>query len=121
MSEEADETLGVEVTKGVLSLSFGLFVPGFFNALTQSRGISVYLIVFACFAACILYGEVGLSVPSGAAFGFGMLLTSFAAQNWWLCGLAMSAVAVNLASDRRLEPSAIELEDTGLDPSADPS
>jgi hypothetical protein len=105
----------------VLSLFFGLFVPFFFNALTQARGMSIYFIVLGCFAAVILYGELGLSVPSGASFGFGMLLTSLAAQNLWLCGLAISAVAINLAKNRQLESGAIEVEDAGLDFSADSS
>jgi hypothetical protein len=113
MSEEADESQGIEIVAGTYLL-FGLIVPPFFNTLTQAQEISIFLVVFSAFAACILYGELALSLPSGVAFGFGMILTSYAAQNWWLIGLAISAVATNLAKNWR-EPNAIELEDAGFD------
>jgi hypothetical protein len=121
MSEETDEPLGVDIVAGVLSLFFGLFMPLLFNALTWSQQISFSFIIFGFFAACILYGELGLSIASGVAFGFGMLLTSFAAQNWWLVGLAISAVAINLAKNWQSESSAIEPEGAGFDLPACPS
>jgi ribose/xylose/arabinose/galactoside ABC-type transport system permease subunit len=121
MSEETEEPLRVDIVAGILSLFFGLIAPLLFNALTWSQQISFCFIIFCFFAACILYGELGLSVASGVAFGFGMLLTSFAAQNWSLIGLAISGVAINLAKNWQSESSAIEPEDAGFDLLSSPS
>jgi ribose/xylose/arabinose/galactoside ABC-type transport system permease subunit len=122
MSGDTDEDLGDATGVAVLSLIFGLLVQVFFNALTQGQDAGVFLLVLVGFTACILYGEVNLSFPSGLTFGIGMLPTSFFAQDWWLVGLGVAAAATNLAkyaltdSDDigpRLE-SSIHPEDSGF-------
>jgi len=127
MSEEADDNSQgeisdwAEVSAALLSLFFGLLVPPLFNAFTQTQELSVYLVAFGVFAACILYGELGVSLPSGIAFGLGMLSTSFVGQNWWLLALAISAVTVNLVNNGLWQLGASGLKDPGLESSVDPS
>jgi membrane protein implicated in regulation of membrane protease activity len=99
-----------------LSFVAGVLLPFIFNALTQQQGVVLLVVVLAIFAACILYGEVYLSLPSGVAFGFGMLLTSFAAQNLWLAALATAAVTINLVRHSREDSSnnGVESEESSL-------
>lgn len=80
-----------------MSLLFGLLVQVFFNAFTQGQDAITFLIVFAGFGACIIFREFQLALPSGVAFGIGILVMSFLGQDWWLAGLAITAVIVNLA------------------------
>ncbi len=82
----------------LLSLVVGVLVPFFFDGLAQGQDAVIFLIVLAMFAACIAYGEAYLSLPNGLAFGFGMMLASFAAQNLPLGVLAFFAMVANLAS-----------------------
>ncbi len=72
-------------------------MPFFFNGLAQGQDSVIFLVVLAMFAACIAYGEAHLSLPNGLAFGFGMMLASFAAQNLPLGVLAFFAMVANLA------------------------
>jgi hypothetical protein len=111
MSGDTDEDFGDGTSAGVLSLIFGLLVPVLFNALTQGQNTGAFLLVLAGFAACILYGEVNLALPSGVAFGIGMLPTSFMAQDWWLVGLGVAAAATNLAKYALFDSDDIGLEE----------
>jgi hypothetical protein len=125
VSEEADDSLegGIsdwaEIGAALLSLFFGLLVPAIFNSFTQTQALSVYLVAFGVFAACILYGELAVSIPSGVAFGLGMLSTSFAGQNWWLLALAICAVTINLVKNGLWQPGTNGLEHAGLESSID--
>jgi hypothetical protein len=111
MLGDADEDFGDGTGSAVLSLVFGLLVQLFFNALTQAQDAGVFLVVLAGFSACILFGAIRLAVPSGVAFGFGMMLTSFVAQDWWLVGLAVAAVMTNLTKHALSDPDVIGIED----------
>jgi hypothetical protein len=127
MSEEADDSPQgeisdwVEVSAAPLSFFFGLLVPPLFNAFTQTQELSIYIVALGVFTACILYGELGVSLPSGIAFGLGMLSTSFAGQNWWLLALAIFSVTVNLVNNGLWQPGTEGLEDPGLESSVHPS
>jgi len=111
MYGDTDEDFGDGTGAAVSLLIIGLLVPVFFNALTQGQDADVFLLVLAGFAVCILYGEINLTLPSGVAFGIGMLPTSFAAQDWWLVGLGVAAVTINLAKYAFSDSDAIVLED----------
>lgn len=108
---DTDEDVGDGTGGAVLSLVFGLLVQLFFNALTQAQDLGVVFIVLVGFGACVLFGEVRFAVPSGVAFGFGMMLTSFVAQDWWLIGLAVAAVMTNLAKHALSDFDVVGMED----------
>lgn len=109
MSEESEEDEGA----GIVTLAYfftGLSVPVFFRAMAGDAEIGSFIIVFGVLAACVLYGELSVSLSSGLAFGLGMLLMAFAALNGWLVGLGIAAAAVNLAKNWQADSSTIELE-----------
>jgi hypothetical protein len=121
LAEEENVGVVYDVGAGVLSFFFGLFTPALFTSLTLSAGFGVYIVVFSIFAATILYGELGVSTASGVAFGLGMLLTSFVAQNSALVLLAIIAVTINLAWNWPSETGTDDMEDLGYEPSVDPT
>jgi len=94
----------------MVALVLGLLVPVLFNSVTEEQDVVFSVVALAAFGACILYGETFISLPSGVAFGFGMLLTSFAARNPWLLGLAATAVVVNLVKYAREDAGEFRLE-----------
>ncbi len=102
----------------MLSLVIGILVHFFFNSLAQGQDAVIFLAVLAVFAACIAYGEAYLSLPNGLAFGFGMMLASFAAQNLPLGVLAFFAMVVNLALYvwRDRNDNGLEMGESSLSP-----
>jgi len=111
MPGEPEEDVLDGAGAGFLFLVFGLPVQVFFNAITQGLDAHVFLLAFAGFTTLILFGEVNLTFPSGAALGVGVLLTSFAAQDWWLVWLAVAAVAINLSKQAWTDSKIVGSED----------
>ena len=94
-------------------LIIGFVVPLFFNTLIQGQDDVIFFLALAGFAACILYGEVNFTLASGVAFGIGMLPLSFAAQDWWLVGLAIVAVITSLTKYALSDSDSIGLDGLG--------
>ena len=120
MSEEAEDGLEGEISVVAVYFFAGLFVPLFFDVFTLAQDVEVYFAVLGIFAACVIYGELSVSIPTGFALGAGMLLASFAGQNWWFLALAVSSVALNLAKNGLSERGVDSLDDLEFGPSSNP-
>ena len=70
-----------EIGAGVLSLFLGFPVALLFNTFIQGQDLVVVLLTLVGFGGCIVYGEVNVAMPSGVAFGIGLLMTGFVFLN----------------------------------------
>ena len=118
MPEDADDSPENEISVFVVYFFGGLLVPFFFDTFTQAQNVGVYFIMLGVFAACILYGEFSVSIPTGFALALGILLASFGGQDWALFALAIAAVTVNLLKNGLSERNASVAEDLVFGPPA---
>ena len=80
----------------MLAFFLGLLVPIFAASLSLGQDDVATLIVIAGFAAVILYSEAQLSLSSGVSFGIGLTMCSFAATDWPMLAVSVTAVMLSL-------------------------
>ena len=111
MGEDSVPEAGGGIGAGVLSLFLGFPVAVLFNAFVQGQDLVVLLLALVGFGGCIVYGEISVAMPSGVAFGIGLLMTGFVAMNVWPIGLGLLAVVIGLARYAVAKPGPAEAEE----------
>ena len=119
MAEGAMPETGAEIGAGVLSLLLGFPAAVLFNAFVQGQDLVVFLLVLVGFGGCIVYSEVNVAMPSGLAFGVGLLMTGFVALNVWPISLGMLAASISLVKYALAKPGVSESEEIPLYPGGD--
>jgi len=108
------------IVAGVVFLFLGFPVAVLFNSFVQGQDPIVLLLVLVAFGACVGYGEANMTMPSGVAFGIGLLMTGFAALSVWPIGLGTMAVVISLVKYALAPPDEIEAEDVPPQPGGVP-
>jgi len=103
--------VGEGIIAGVALLFFGFPVAVLFNSFVRGQDPIVLLLVLVVFGVCIAYGEVNMTLPSGIAFGVGLLMTGFLALSVWPIGLGMMAAAVGLVKYALAQPDVVEVDE----------
>jgi len=97
MSEEGEEgSFGDGVGAGVTFFVAGMVVPLIFLGMSEGEDFVSFLVIFAGFAACVVFGEYYLTLTSGVAFGAGLVITSLASFDWWFAVVGVAATLVNI-------------------------
>jgi len=120
MAEDSVPETGAEIGAGVLSLLLGFPVAALFNTFVQGQDLIVLLFVLIGFGGCIVYSEVNVAMPSGLAFGVGLLMTGFAALNVWSISLGMLGASVSLVKYALARPGPSEPEEIPFYAGGDP-
>lgn len=120
MAEDSVPETGGGIGAGVLSLFLGFPVAVLFNTFVQGQDLVVLLLVLVGFGGCIVYGEANVAMPSGVAFGIGLLMTGFVALNLWPIVLGMLATVISLAKYALAKPDVVEVEEGPVYPSSGP-
>jgi len=116
MVENPIPETGGGIGAGVLSLFLGFPVAALFNTFVQGQDLIVLLLVLVGFGGCIVYAEANVTMPSGFAFGVGLLMTGFVALSVWPVSLGILAASISLVKYALAKPGVSEPEGIPLDP-----